>query len=121
MQMQSRIEKMVFLCLDRFTDMKQWGRRLFGHNSLMNLERVHVVEEMSYNFESMSHVHPVRRKWIILVLNAKEKKILDRIISKFKDYKAKDIVDYMHRETAYTKTENGAIIPFSLAKEIKEF
>ena len=86
----------------------------------MNLERVHVVEDMSYNFESMFHVHPVEGM-DYSVLNEKEKKILDRIISKFKDYKAKDIVDYMHRETAYTKTENGAIIPFSLAKEIKEF
>ncbi len=91
-----------------------------GHNSLMNLERVHVVEEMSYNFESMFHIHPVE-EMDYSVLNEKEKKILDRIITKFKEYKAKDIVDYMHRETAYTKTENGAIIPFSLAKEIKEF
>lgn len=68
----------------------------------------------------MFHIHPVE-EWINSVLNENGKENTGRIITKFKEYKAKDIVDYMHRETAYTKTENGAIIPFSLAKEIKEF
>ena len=40
---------------------------------------------------------------------------------KFKDYKAKEIIDYMHNEKAYIETKPGEIIPFSLAKEIREF
>ncbi len=36
-------------------------------------------------------------------------------------YKAKEIVDCMHEERAYKETGNGQIIPFSLAKEIREF
>lgn len=39
----------------------------------------------------------------------------------FVDYKANEIVDYMHEETAYTKPNPGDIIPFSLTKEIREF
>ena len=61
-----------------------------GHYSLMNLEN----------------------------LSDGEKAILDKVITKFKDYKAKEIVDYMHDERAYGETKSGEIIPFSLAKEI---
>lgn len=43
------------------------------------------------------------------------------MIVKFKDYKAKEIIDYMHNEKAYIETKPGEIIPFSLAKEIREF
>lgn len=50
-----------------------------------------------------------------------EKAILDKVITKFKDYKAKEIVDYMHDERAYGETKSGEIIPFSLAKEIRVF
>jgi len=38
----------------------------------------------------------------------------------FKNYKAKEIVDYMHEEKAYKDTEAYQIIPYSLAKELKE-
>ena len=42
------------------------------------------------------------------------------IILAFKNYKAKEIVDYMHEEKAYIETKPGEIIPFSLAKEIRD-
>ena len=32
-----------------------------------------------------------------------------------------NVIEYMHREIAYTKTKAGEIIPFSLAKEIRNF
>ena len=46
---------------------------------------------------------------------------MDKVITKFKDYRAKNIVDYMHTERAYMETKPGKIIPFSLAKEIRAF
>ena len=55
------------------------------------------------------------------VLTDGEKAILDKVITKFKDYRAKNIVDYMHTERAYMETKPGEIIPFSLAKEIRAF
>ena len=55
------------------------------------------------------------------VLSEEDKLILDQVIQKFKDDKAKEIVDYMHQEKAYLETVAGEIIPFSLAKEIRNF
>src|SRR5699024_876715 len=91
-----------------------------GHYSLMNLENLNVHEEESYNFDSMLHIYPTKGM-DYSILNADEKKIIDKVIKKFKNYKAKDIVEYMHEEKAYIETKPGDIIPFSLAKDIREF
>jgi len=91
-----------------------------GHYSLMNLENLNVQEEMSYNYDTMLHVYPTANM-DYAVLSDGEKAILDKVITKFKDYKAKDIADYMHDERAYSETKFGEIIPFSLAKEIRTF
>ena len=96
------------------------GALPIGHYSLMNLEKLNVREEMSYNYDTMLHIYPTDNM-DYSILNDKEKSILDKVIVKFKDYKAKKIIDYMHNEKAYIETKPGEIIPFSLAKEIKEF
>ena len=96
------------------------GALPIGHYSLMNLEKLNVREEMSYNYDTMLHIYPTDNM-DYSILNDKEKSILDKVIVKFKDYKAKEIVDYMHNEKAYIETKPGEIIPFSLAKEIREF
>ena len=91
-----------------------------GHYSLMNLEKLNIREEESYNYDSMLHIYPTQGM-DYSVLSKEDIDILKRVISKFKDFKARDIVEYMHKETAYTKTRPGEIIRFSLAKEIKDF
>lgn len=96
------------------------GALPIGHYSLMNLENLNVHEEESYNYDSMLHIYPTKGM-DYSVLNADEKKLIDQVIRKFKNYKAKDIIDYMHEEKAYIETKPGDIIPFSLAKEIREF
>ena len=96
------------------------GALPIGHYSLMNLEKLNVREEMSYNYDTMLHIYPTDNM-DYSILNDKEKSILDKVIVKFKDYKAKKIIDYMHNEKAYIETKPGEIIPFSLAKEIREF
>lgn len=96
------------------------GALPIGHYSLMNLENLNVQEELSYNYDTMLHVYPTANM-DYSVLDDKEKVILDKVIGKFKDYKAKEIVDYMHDERAYKETNPGEIIPFSLAKEISVF
>ena len=57
---------------------------------------------------------------IKLSVQSKEKEIIEFFMEKFKNYKAAEIVNYMHEEKAYKETGNGAIIPFSLAKEIRD-
>lgn len=90
-----------------------------GHYSLMNLENLNVREEMSGSYDSMLHVYPSENVDYTL-LRKEEKKVLDRVIYKFKDYKASEIVEYMHEERAYKETVNGEIIPFRLAGEIRK-
>lgn len=96
------------------------GALPIGHYSLMNLENLNVKEEMSYNYDTMLHIYPTAGV-DYSVLSDREKAILNKVIEKFKNYKAKDIVDYMHEEKAYAETNAGEIIPFSLAKEIRSF
>lgn len=96
------------------------GALPIGHYSLMNLENLNVQEEMNYNYDTMLHVYPTANM-DYSVLDDKEKAILDKVIVKFKDYKTKDIVEYMHDERAYIETNPGEIIPFSMAKEIRAF
>ena len=91
-----------------------------GHYSLMNLESLNVKEEMSYNYDTMLHIYPTAGM-DYSVLSDTERVILDKVIKKFKNYKAKEIVDYMHEEKAYNETNAGEIIPFSLAKKRRSF
>ena len=96
------------------------GALPIGHYSLMNLENLNVQEEVNCNYDIMLHVYPTANM-DYSVLTDGEKTILDKVITKFKDYRAKNIVDYMHAEMAYMETKPGEIIPFSLAKEIRAF
>lgn len=96
------------------------GALPIGHYNLMNLERLNVKEEISYSYDSMLHIYPTP-DMDYSILSKDEKAILDKVITKFREYKAKDIVDYMHKEMAYTETKAGDIIPFSLAKKIRKF
>lgn len=91
-----------------------------GHYSLMNLEKLNIQEEESYYYDSMLHIYPTRGM-DYSVLSDDERIIIDKVIKKFKNYKAKEIVEYMHEEKAYIETKPGDIISFSLSKEIREF
>lgn len=96
------------------------GALPIGHYRLMNLEKINTKEEMSYNYDTMLHIYPTAGM-DYTVLTDDEKSILDKVIDKFKDYKTKDIVDYMHEEKAYKETRAGEIIPFCLAADIRLF
>ena len=98
----------------------EMGALPIGHYSLMNLEKLNVREEVSNNYDSMLHIYP-SKGMDYGVLSDKEKSVLDSVIKKFKNYKAQEIVDYMHEEKAYRGTNPGEIIPFSMAKEIRAF
>ena len=99
---------------------EKMGALPIGHKNLMNLHRLNVVEEESSKYESMFHIYPTENM-DYSVLSESEKKVLDRVIKKFKDFDTKQIVKYMHEEKAYKETKDGEVIPFSLAKEIREF
>lgn len=95
------------------------GALPIGHDYLMNLERLNIQEEESIHYNSMMHVYPVEGM-DYSVLSDQEKVILDEVVNKFKTWKAKEIVDYMHKEKAYLNTKPGEIISFDYAKEINK-
>ena len=74
--------------------------------SLMNLEKLNIQEEMNYSCDTMLHIYPTANM-DYSVLTDREKSILDKVITKFSAYRAKDIVEYMHKEKAYTETRPG--------------
>ena len=98
----------------------EMGALPIGHYHLMNLENLNVREESSANYELMQHIYP-HAGIDCSALSEDDKSILDRVINQFKNFNTKAIVNYMHKEKAYINTGQGDIIPFSLAKEIKEF
>jgi len=95
------------------------GALPIGHYRIVGLENVNLREEEGYEYTKY-HFLP-NEKLDMSSLDADDIDILDRVIEKFKDYSASDIVKYMHDEIAYKNTIDGQIIPFSLAKEIKGF
>ena len=89
-----------------------------GHRDLMMLPGLNVVEEMSANYDSMFHVYP-NPDANYDVLTSFDKEVLDTVIKKFKNFSTKEIVEYMHEETAYTKTVAGEAIPFDYASKLR--
>ena len=98
----------------------EMGALPIGHSRIMSLENINVQEEVSVNYDSMFHIYPIERM-DYGILSDDDKEILDTVIMKFKVFNTKEIVDYMHEEKAYRRTKQGEIIPFSMAKEIRDF
>ena len=90
-----------------------------GHYEIVGLENVKVSEETDY--EHTKYRFLPNEKLEESNLSDREKEVLDMVIDKFITFNSTDIVNYMHSETAYQKTEDKEVIPFSLAKEIRDF
>lgn len=95
------------------------GALPIGHYKIVGLENINVEEEEGFEYTSY-HFLPNHRLDMSCLIK-EEIEVLDRVIGKFKEYSAQDIVKYMHEERAYKSTKNGDIISFGLAKEIKAF
>lgn len=95
-----------------------YGALPIGFNDIIELPAVKVVEELIY--EDISYrILPVDKVSDTL-FKPEELQVLRTVTDKFKDFKSKQIVDYMHQEKAYIETADRQIIPYSLAKELKE-
>ncbi len=95
------------------------GALPIGHYKIAGLEKVIMKEE--FEGESSKYRFYPNQSLDESYLSDEEKEVLDGVIEKFKMYSASEIIDYMHDEKAYKETENKEIIPFSLAKEIRNF
>lgn len=90
-----------------------------GQGQLLTLENINIKEEEDSHGTTYLFVrhNDVTQD----CLNQDELIILDRVIDKFKSYDVQEMASYMREETVYKNTNNGEIIPFHLAKEIRSF
>jgi putative zinc finger/helix-turn-helix YgiT family protein len=95
------------------------GALPMGHYKLLELENINVEKTETDNC-TMYHILP-NEKIGISLLDSSELDILDKVINYFKEFSSQDIIEYMHKESAYMETTQNQIIPFSLAKDIREF
>lgn len=90
-----------------------------AYNELLALPSIKVTEEyfndfIAYKIYSDEEVN-------VASFTLEEMSVVNEVASYFKDYKTKEIVDYMHDEIAYNETKDNQIIPYSLAARIREF
>ena len=95
------------------------GALPIGHYKIGALQKVNMEEE--FDGDNIRYRFLPNRELDESKLSDEEKKILDMVIEKFKLFNSAQIINYMHDEIAYKKTGDKEIIPFSLAKEIREF
>jgi len=46
--------------------------------------------------------------------------VLETVATTFRNYKSREIINYIHEEKSYTDTEAYQVTPYSLAKELKD-
>lgn len=95
-----------------------YGALPIGFNEILSAPTIKVVEEMIY--EDISYKIVPTSEVDESAFSKDELSVLELVAIKFKDYRSKQIVDYMHKEKAYLKTENYELIPFNLARELNE-
>ena len=87
-----------------------------AHGLLISLDGIN-CEEIEKDDGTIYHFKPTDKK-TYPSLNKQEKSVLDAIIAKFGSYPTDDIVNTMHKETAYTKTTPRNVIQFKYSNEL---
>lgn len=95
------------------------GALPIAYDEIIYLPTVRVVEDVIYY--DLSYKIVAKEETNLARFSLEELSVLEEVAKKFKDFKAKEIVDCMHEEKAYTDIEANQIIPFSLSRELKAF
>lgn len=94
------------------------GALPIAYDEIIHLPTVKVVEDM-INEDICYKICP-NKEVKISEFTLDELSVLELVASTFKDYRSREIVDYMHKEKAYIETLQNQIIPYSLAKQLRE-
>ncbi|MGF7186606.1 putative zinc finger/helix-turn-helix YgiT family protein [Desulfitispora alkaliphila] len=97
---------------------RPYGALPIAFDEIIYLPTVRVIEEIIY--EDISYKIVPNKQVNVSDFSLEELNILESVATKFKNYRAREIVNYMHEEKAYLETEEYEIIPYSLAKELRE-
>ncbi|MFA4885538.1 MAG: type II TA system antitoxin MqsA family protein [Desulfotomaculaceae bacterium] len=90
-----------------------------GYNELLSLPSVKVEEKynndyISYRIYSLEEIN-------LSSFSLEELNILQSVANFFRDKKTDEVINYMHEEAAYRETIPNQVIPYSLAKKVREF
>ncbi|MCK9331417.1 MAG: DUF4065 domain-containing protein [Clostridiaceae bacterium] len=94
------------------------GALPIAYDEIIHLPTVKIVEEIIY--EDISYRICPNKEVNISEFSLEELSVLETVATTFKNYRSKEIVDYMHKEKAYRDTVPNQIIPYSLAKQLNE-
>ncbi|MDD3504848.1 MAG: DUF4065 domain-containing protein [Eubacteriales bacterium] len=95
-----------------------YGALPLAYDEIIHLPTIKVEEEIIY--DDISYKIVPNAEVNVSKFTLEELNILELICSKFKDYRSREIVDYMHKEKAYRETEPFNIISYELSKELNE-
>ena len=96
-----------------------YGALPIASQKIIYLPSVAVTEEELELEQVKYRISPVDSDFSSL--SAEELTILAEVTDKFKYMQTEDVVNCMHNEDAYTKTEMHEIIPFSLCSKLRAF
>lgn len=88
---------------------------LFGKMTADHIVHIEVIFEKGYEKHQVILECDIPEG----ILSENELDVLERIYIKFKDFESVDISKYSHKEKGYRSTEQGEIISYSYAKDIK--
>lgn len=94
------------------------GALPIGYNEIISLPTVKIEEELIY--DDISYRIKPNEEVNISDFSFEELSVLEVVATTFKNFKSREIIDYMHKEKAYTDTISNQVIPYSLAKQLKE-
>ncbi len=95
------------------------GSLPIAYNEIIYLPAVKVEEEI-INDEICYRIMP-DKEVNISAFSLEELDVLNSVAAFFRNYKTNEIIDYMHNEKAYKETMPNRIIPYSLAKQLKDW
>lgn len=96
-----------------------YGALPIGSQKIIYLPNVVVTEEETELEQVKYRISPADSDFSCL--SDEELAILAEVANRFKYMQTEDVVNCMHNEDAYIKTEKQEIIPFSLCKELRAF
>ena len=93
-----------------------YGAYPIGYNDKLSNNNIKIEEK--YFSSTDEPIYYKKSSKSSIDLNEYEKNIINIVVEKFKDYNAKELVEYMHNEDAYKKTKQNEIIKYDFAKTL---
>ncbi|MBQ6860613.1 MAG: DUF4065 domain-containing protein [Clostridia bacterium] len=99
---------------------KRLGALPIGNNELIYFPAIDAEEEYYLN-GNMGYRLSVAENFVPKKISKRLEKIIERAVKKFEDKGSDYIVEYMHKEDAYLKTNENEVIPFSKDYKLRPF